>query len=581
MTGSVMGRTRDIAAAGALAAIAVAIAWLYYTGLYCSDDTRYLLGAIRIAVGEDISTASLAERRVALLIPAAAMYAATRSIDWAIAIYPLFYVGLGIMAYALARLFFPVARALLAALLALAQPALFLYSGALMPDLGSAFFIVLALYLLCRMILDDDRRRQVVFAVGTGAGIGAAFALKESSAIVLAAPLALLVAGMARKRPVAAPAVAMFAGLAAVLLLESILFRFTAGHWYSSIASLLDPHDFSRYVEVQGRTPLARLKTLGLVLGPHTTGLFLFAGLACVQLLSQTLRGRLAPQDMAAWWVIAGFWAWPVSYFTLGSVSLAEYAPPVIQQRYYAPFVAPAALLAVRLFVSAAGAGRAAWLRGAGRLARAAAVLLLLSGPWAQLDQRGLMYGAPAKEAFVLAMADMQQRFPGLPVVDTDTGWTTDLNRCRALLWPEEQGGSRRLLEAIASGSDRRGWFGYREPGELDGPHLLVGHGKLPAAPRPSRWGTGLQEWMDAGGLALGLVGVYAAPTADELGVPWQPRELAVRRVSAASAPQATVAPAPADADAEPGAAHGAPHQTVKVHLVTPMGDPMAGGASR
>ncbi|AOH35058.1 hypothetical protein BGP89_00665 [Luteimonas sp. JM171] len=172
MTGSVMGRTRDIAAAGAVAAIAVAIAWLYYTGLYCSDDTRYLLGAIRIAVGEDISTASLAERRVALLIPAAAMYAATRSIDWAIAIYPLFYVGLGIMAYALARLFFPFAGALLAALPALAQLALFLYSGALMPDLGSAFFIALALYLLCRMILDDNRRRQVAFASGHGCMVG-------------------------------------------------------------------------------------------------------------------------------------------------------------------------------------------------------------------------------------------------------------------------------------------------------------------------------------------------------------------------------------------------------------------------
>ncbi len=565
-------------AASAIAMLAFVIAWFYYTGLYCSDDTRYLIGAIRIALGEDISTTSLAERRVALLMPAAVMYALTRSIDLAIVIYALFYIGLGLVAYALARRFFNVRGAVLAALLAMVQPALFFYSGALMPDIASAFFLAVALYFLCRWLAAEaESGRGLWFAAAAAVSIAVAFTLKESSAIVVLIPAALVAVGLARKRvavPLSAAAV-MVGGFAAVLLLEALLFRFAAGHWYSSVASLFAPHDFGRYVEVQGRTPLARLKTLWVVLGPHAAMLFLLAGVALVQLLWQCLKRKLSCQDAAAWLTIAGFWAWSAFYFTFGTASLTEYAPPVMQQRYYAPCIVPAALLVARLIQSIVRVDGRERARLSGGLVAGALLLFFLLAPYSERSQRGMIYGAPAKEAFIVAMRDTQRRFPDVPVVDTDSGWTTDLNRCRALLLSNQDDGDGGLFEAIRSREDLRGSFGYADLAGLEAPYLIVGHGPLLSAPEPMGWARELEQRIGRGELVAGKVGLYVGPSYNDLaGRHWMPREMAVRSFAAEAASEQSLSIA---TEGDHASGLDARVQAVEVYLITEgAGDPPA-----
>ena len=575
MTRLIAWKSQDVVAATYVGMLGLVIAWLYYTGLYCSDDTRYLVGAIRIALGEDISTTSLAERRVALLIPAAVMYALTRSIDLAIGIYALFYVGLGLVAYALARRFFDVRGSVLAALLAAVQPALFFYSGALMPDIASASFLAVALYFLCRWIPAEAKESdgRLGFAAGAGASIAVAFTLKESSAIVVLIPAALVAVGLVRKRvaPSLSAAAAMLGGFAAVLMFEMLLFRFAAGHWYSSVASLLAPHDFGSYVEIQGRAPLARLKTLRVVLGSHVAILFLLAGVALVQLLWQCLRRKLSYQEAAVWLTIAGFWAWPAFYFTFGTASLTEYAPPVMQQRYYALCIVPAALLVARLIQSLIRVDGRERARLAGGLVAGALLLFFLSAPYSERSQRGMMYGAPAKEAFIFAMRDMQRRFPDVPVVDTDSGWTTDLNRCRALLLSSQGDSDGRLFEAIRTREDLRGSFGYADLAGLDAPYLIVGHGPLLSVREPKDWARELEQRIESGDLTASKLGLYVGPSYRDLaGRRWMPRELAVRDFSA-KAPSGESLSIATDGDQAYG--RDARDQTVEVYLISEAAD--------
>lgn len=569
MTRLAVWKGRDVVAASVVGMLGLVIAWLYYTGLYCSDDTRYLIGAIRVALGEDISTTSLAERRVALLIPAAVMYAVTRSIDIAVGIYASFYVALGLVAYALARRLFEVRHSVLVALLVMAQPALFLYSGALMPDVASAFFLATALYCLCRWIAEAASGGGLKFTAAAGASIAVAFTLKESSAIVVFIPAALVAMGLVTKRvkPSLAAAALMMGGFAVVLLLETLVFRFTAGHWYSSLASLLAPHDFGSYVEIQGRTPLARLKTLWVVLGPHAAILFLLAGIALVQLLWQCLRRALSCRDAVVWLTIAAFWAWPAFYFTFGTASLTEYLPPVMQQRYYAPCILPAGLLLARLIHSLVRIEGREYKRFVGPLVAGGLLLFFLSAPYLERVQRGFIYGAPAKEAFIFAMRDMQRRFPDVPVIDTDSGWTTDLNRCRALLLSRQGDSDGRLFEAIRTREDLRGSFGYADLAEIKAPYLIVGHGSLLPEREPKGWARELKQSIGSGNLIAEKVGNYVGPSYRDLRKRrWMPREQAVRSFAAAVRSEESLSTETGDDQAQERDVR---DQTVEVYLIS------------
>jgi hypothetical protein len=518
------------------------LAYLYYVGLYCSDDTRYLIGAIRIAIGEEISTTSVAERRVVLLLPAAAMYALSASVELSVAIYGLFYLMLGGAAFLLARQFFGPVGAAAAAVLAVSQPVLFLYAGAMAPDIASSVFLAAALYCLCRWVESEHpsrnaRRMARLYALGAGASLALGFVVKESGAVVLVIPPALLLwkAWRGRFSTAVLDGMAMAAGFIVVLLIEMLVFRITSGDWYSSVASLLSPHDFTGYADAQGRTLRSRLDSLHYLLGDRSWTLFVVAGVATAHLLWDTLRRRLQGPAAAMWWTIAAFWIWPLLYFTYGSGSLSEYVFPVMQQRYYAPCIVPAALLVMRLLISLAGCVGRHWARVALVAVLCVVWLVLSSGPYREWSQRGLIYGAAAKEAFELALADAQHRHPGLRVLDTPSGWTTDLARCRALLTLDTDQDLARFEDQLRRGLDRKGRFDYVAPERASEPVLMIGHGDDWGS-KPQRWTKGLQKGARQDALRVSPVGRYGALANLPSGTWWLPRQVAVRASSAGGA---------------------------------------------
>lgn len=182
-----------------------------------------------------------------------------------------------------------------------------------------------------------------------------------------------------------------------------------------------------------------------------------------------------------------------------------------------------------------------------------------------------MMYGAPAKEAFIFAMRDMQRRFPDVPVVDTDSGWTTDLNRCRALLLSSQGDSDGRLFEAIRTREDLRGSFGYADLAGLDAPYLIVGHGPLLSVREPKDWARELEQRIESGDLTASKLGLYVGHSYRDLaGRRWMPRELAVRDFSA-KAPSGESLSIATDGDQAYG--RDARDQTVEVYLISEAAD--------
>ena len=500
----------DVRILSALALVFAAVGAIWFTGLYCSDDTRYLIGAIKIALGEPIAAESLAERRAVLLLPAALAYAATGDAELAIVPYLAFFVLLGVAGYLLARCVLARGAAVLAVLLAAAQPVLFLYAGALLPDVPSAALLALVLVFLFRWLrLCQEGRRAVVEAGAIGAGLAVALTLKESALVLVPVVLAAMLlapAGSTGTKGRWRDLLVLATGFLVVLVLEAGLMRVLSGHWHSSLVSLASPHDVDAFAEFQGRTVLARVKTLVVELGPHAVVLFAVAGLSTVGVLVEWLRGRLERGEALAWFVLAAAWAWPLLSFTLGTVSTSSWMWPVMQQRYYAPCILPAAILAARMLV---------WpfrLGVKGPLPVVAAVVLTLawlaSAFHVESGRRGLIYAATAKDAFQLAREDARVEFPGVPVIDVASGWTTDLNRCRALLMPQQLGADR-LVETIRTGGDLQGEFGYLTTDQLQPPYLLVGHGDVLGAAPAGSTAEAVARAVGDGALQARRVGQY------------------------------------------------------------------------
>lgn len=509
----------------------VAVSAVYYTGLFCSDDTRYLIGAIRIAIGEEISVSSLAERRAVFLLPASLVYGLIQHIELSIAIYVLFYVGLVVVLYMVAREFFEVWAACCIALLGLVQPTIFLYSGALLPDIPASFFLALTLLFTLKLVFlcpEHKVGRVVIFrSMACGISAAVAFTLKESSLVIVPVVALIIGVGLLRTRSPAwwGATAAILAGFAGVMLVEMLLFKVVAGEWYSSFKSLLSPHDFRGFASIQGTTVAARLSSLYGQLGHYTAMLFLLAAISSCRILYEWNRGLFRNANLKAWFVVVAFWAWPTFYFTFGSSSLSEYAFPVMQQRYYAPCVAPAALLAGRLLTPLMRISTPIVLRTFSILVFAA----FLTAPFIKISERGLIYGAPAKDAFLTALHDVESNYPHLRIIDTDSGWTTDLNRCRILLSSNNEAGHQHLIDTIKSGRDLDARFKYSDVNRLEPPFALIGHGDV--LDRSKGWAEHLGQRAASGEVRVDLLGQYQSIDCPAIQEYWfMPRSLAARK---------------------------------------------------
>lgn len=533
------------------------VGYYFFTGLYCSDDTRYMIGAIKVALGEPIAVASLAERRAVFLLPGAMMYQTGGSLEWMIAPYTGLFVVLGLAGYCLARQFLGRLASVVSSVLAVAQPVFFLYAGAMLPDLSSTLFLILGLLYLCLWMKavsapSTPARASAGHAFLLGMSMAVSFTIKESGIVLMPVVAGMMIlAGMpAGKARLLRDVAIASTGFLLLLALEALLFRSVAGQWYSSVGSLLVPHDLAGFVDSQGHGVIDRLDTLKLVLGGYTTTLFALAGLSTLHLITRWWRGQMSRIQALGWLALVGFWLWPLLYFSFGSASLKTYLLPVMQQRYYAPSIVPGAILVAHLGVSLFRLARSrmpAWIPA---VMMGVALLCLVSAPYLQRRDRGLIYGAQAKEAFIQARNDARKRYPGIPFHDVQSGWTTDLNRCRALLMPVRDDGSDRLLAAIAAGKDQMGNdFGYQALSASQLPVLVAGHGAYMQAPGTFSWVAELQRGVADGKYKVTLVGRYHQVTRQALrGKSWLPRTAAVDRSQAFSiALDAAEAPSPLD----------------------------------
>jgi len=526
----------------------------FFTGLYCSDDTRYMIGAIKVALGEPISVASLAERRAMFLLPGSLLYQAGRSLEWMIVPYTALFVVLGLAGYCLARQFLGRTAAVASAALAAAQPVFFLYAGAMLPDLSSTLFLMVGLLYLCLWMkaVSTAQHRSAGYALLLGMAMAMSFTIKESGIVLMPVVAGMMIAAGAKAGAarLLRDVLVASSGFLLLLALEALLFRSVAGQWYSSVGSLLVPHDLAGFVEAQGHGVLDRLHTLRLELGTHTTLLFTLAGMSSLHLVARWWRGKMSRAEALTWTALVAFWLWPLLYFTFGSASLKTYLLPVMQQRYYAPSVLPAAILAIHLGVSLIRYVRLIMPAWVPAMVLGVTLVCLLSAPYLLRRDRGLIYGAQAKEAFIQARNDARKRYPGIPFRDVQSGWTTDLNRCRALLMPLREDGSNRLLEALDAGRDKAGKdFGYQPITSASLPVLVAGHGAYMGSPSQFHWVADLQRGVAAGEFKVTLVGRYGRVKRQMLrGKLWMPRTAAVGVAEAESLPlDAEEAPAPLD----------------------------------
>jgi hypothetical protein len=422
-----MQRERGLPYGALLACLLAAVLGVIYApGLYCSDDTRYLVGIHKLAHGLAIDPASTAERRLVLSLPFAAALYLTSTLEPLFVLGVLAFVSLVALAYGCARTLLPRAAATTVAFAVALHPLLYVFAGALLPDIASAAAILVSIWALLRWDI-SGRGSKSLFAAGLASGIS--ICMKESG-VALVPLFAIFLAyrepGSSLRQWLATTAgrSARFAGgLVVVLGVEAMLFLVFAGRLHSSLVSAGVPPDFSTSVAEQGRLPWQRLVTLAALLRdfvPWSYGapLVALAALAAPSVSREQRRSLSIPLCFAVW---------PLVFFALGTTSIHAYVPPVMQARYFAPVVAPGAI-AVAATV---------WWTVSRRRTRVLiltmfVVLLGVQGLWSGRHRRSI-YASAHKVSWQRAHADLAERYPGLAIVDAPGGHE-DLIRCRKIL---------------------------------------------------------------------------------------------------------------------------------------------------
>jgi hypothetical protein len=422
-----MQRERGLPYGVLLASLAAAVLGLSYApGLYCSDDTRYLVGIHKLVHGLAIDPASTAERRLLFSLPFAAVLGLTQRLEPLFLLAVLAYVSLVALAYGCARTLLPRTAATAVAFAVALHPLLYVFAGALLPDVASSAAILVSMWALLRW---ESGGRGSSYLFGAGFASGISVCMKESGLALIPLFAILLSFGepgssLGRWLRRAAGRWSRYGlGLLLALGIEAVLFLSFAGRLHSSVASAAIPPDFRTSVAEQGWLPWERLVTLASLLRDfvpwsYAAPLIAFAALAAPS-ISQEQRRSLV--------VLLAFALWPLFFFALGTTSIHAYVPPVMQARYFAPVVAPGAIaVAVTVW----------WLvpeRRTRVLILTTFVALLALQGFGSGRGSGGVYASAHKVAWQRAQADLAERYPGLAIVDAPGGHD-DLARCRKIL---------------------------------------------------------------------------------------------------------------------------------------------------
>ncbi|ODU66952.1 MAG: hypothetical protein ABT16_00265 [Rhodanobacter sp. SCN 65-17] len=496
-------------------ALASALLYVFYTGLYCSDDARYLVGIQKIARGYPIDISFIAERRLAFLLPGAAFYSFFGTLDAAIIPYAACYIGLILMAWAMMRPY-GAGTALICALLSTLTPILYFYAGTLSPDLLSALLSAMLLYCTVRWRSKLDSGSSgssgssglLRAAAASGWIAMCGISVKESNEVVAILPLAYFGLHLIRHIKSAIlwrSVLAHLGGAIAFILIELVMFRIFSGQWHIGLENKASDHDFSKLIHVQGMYPGDRLWHLMGILDGTTLFIFSLSILATFYLALMAAR----KDDVAVvpeWIIYAAFFLWPLVYFTIGTSSLHEYMPPPMQARYYAPCVLPAAALIALMLRSVAP--RFEWTsRGIAALA----VSYLIIGVYLNYPDRGESYWARLKESHLMAIEDARRLKPKWPIFSGGDSVNGDVGLCIRLLLGEP-------------GFEE----GRAPPSKLPSPpFFVISFDEGSSSDQHSPMHDLIQQNVDRGRWRLDLAGYYYA---NKVGVYrwWQPRQSAV-----------------------------------------------------
>jgi len=313
----------------AVAGAALVLDFVFFTGLFASDDANYLVLARDVLVGSDSGGHLLPSRLGVVLPAAAALWLARGEAQTAALLFVGFHLGLLLVVYELGTRLHGYAAGLTAAALTAFCPLLILYSGCVLPDIPAALFLVASFTVVlprAQAMQSAPPSARWWFAAGILAG--AAYMVKEASMVFVPAlaVMALWPAGgdTARQRPARAGAV--LAGFATVLLVHLVLVTVLYGSPGVLVKSLdFDPARLQDQLARDGTYPWDRWMTavarLKYQLGVFATALLVgLAGYPFVRRRS---------------WALWGTSVWLMTYNIWGSISPSMYLPPPLQARYF------------------------------------------------------------------------------------------------------------------------------------------------------------------------------------------------------------------------------------------------------
>jgi hypothetical protein len=404
-------------------AVAFGLDFVFYTGFYASDDMTYLQGAHELVhLGSELSV-STATLRLGMTLPNSLVYWLTGGDSAAIAwSYVLCHLALVVLAYVIAQTVGNPRAGLIAAAMTAGSPVLYIYAGAVMPDLPTAVWLALLLLMLVRA---QRRALEGPLSVGeslrryftAGLVLGLSYTCKESGLIMAVACAVVIIATAPRLRSAVWIRDGSFlaAGLVAVMLIEHALIRHLTGEWVSRIFRVDDnPDPVIELMTAQGTGPIERLLfATGDLRGLMPLTFWLLSGSALLYPILK--RRKLA---------VALFFWWPFLYLTIGTISFSRYIAPPIQGRYYGIVILPAAVMS-GIVVEALVTRWQGWARRPRWLARSwAGIALAMALGVAfgleahhNLSYSGNIYRCAEARAFASAYGQARTEYSRYPLV--------------------------------------------------------------------------------------------------------------------------------------------------------------------
>ncbi|MBN1343465.1 MAG: glycosyltransferase family 39 protein [Phycisphaerae bacterium] len=315
---------------------------VFFTGYYASDDNSSYLSATESLLdnGALPSESKTGQTRLPLIgwnVLIATLFG--YDVQLIAASYIVFHQLLNLLTFLLARRMFGSIVGLLATYCVASFPAMIIYSTLISPDIPQSCFIVLSLlvFMIASECSDRNPRRLYLLLLCTGASLGGAYMCKESGLVLLPFYALAVFFGTTRQslRARITACMAFFLGFAIVFALESVALSLLTGKPILRIGWVFDEESGtgSTWKEYRhGFYPWERLawfsqRCLRDVMFPLYYRVLFIIGLVTYLFLP---RRRPVALLLPAYYF---------AYLLWGSVSIKQYLPISIQERYYLPLV--------------------------------------------------------------------------------------------------------------------------------------------------------------------------------------------------------------------------------------------------